>query len=283
MAHSIKTGDELAGRYLVIRKIARGTNGTIYEVQDREQTGGEDRYALKILHAERAKDEESEERFRREAMVLFDLKHPAIVQVFNFGVLADGAKYLTMDLIEGETLREHLDRTGPMAPAAVAPIAADLCSALDHAHQNGVIHRDLRPEHILLTPQGPARVKLLDIGVAKVLWDAPLTGSGVSMGSLGYLPPEQLRGARDVDPRADVYSLGVVLYEALAGPGNLPFAKGSDLAAAVLKGERSPLRTYRADLGEPLEAALAKAIAIDREERWATAGAFRKAFVAACG
>src|SRR5688500_2267483 len=147
---TIKPGDELARRYLVVRKIARGTTGTVYEVEDHEQTGS-DHVALKILHAERAHDEDQVERFRREAMVLFDLRHPSIVQIYDFGVLDDGAKYLTMELVEGETLREHLEKNGPIAPAFAAALATELCSALDNAHRNGVIHRDLAPDNVVLT------------------------------------------------------------------------------------------------------------------------------------
>jgi serine/threonine-protein kinase len=276
-------GATVAGRYEIVRRIGIGAMGTVSEAHDRE-TGSP--VAIKMLRGEHRKDADTVERFRREAMVLMDLRHPSIVQMYDFGILDSGHAYIVLELLAGESMRVHLETKGPFEPQGLLPVLSDVAGALDHAHQSGVVHRDVKPQNIVLlaspAPGGPC-AKVVDFGIAKVTWDAPMTAAGVSLGTLRYAAPEQLRGARDADTRADVHSLGVVAFEALAGLGKLPFRDGTDLFAAILAGNTMPLSDRRPGLGDALDAVLAKAIARDREDRYGSPGELFRAYAIAIG
>jgi len=274
-------GEVLVGRYEVVRSLGMGSRGVVFEAHDRE-TG--EQVAIKMLRRTSSGDDEAVERFRREAMVLLDLRHPSIVGVMDLGVTDDGHFFLVMELISGRSLAARLEQQGALEPAALLPIVHDVAEALEVAHRNGVIHRDIRPQNILLPDTqavGVPRAKVVDFGLAKVTWDAPMTGAGVSLGMLRYAAPEQLGAASEVDQRADVYSLGVVIFEALAGPAVLPFPEGAGMLEAVLAGEALPLSARRPGLGDALDAVIARAIARDREARHGSARELARAFGAA--
>src|SRR5579884_2001207 len=214
------------GRYRVVRMLGSGGMATVYLAHDTEL----DRpVALKVPHLDPRHGPELLERFQREARAAALLRHPNICPVFDVG-RADGVPYLTMAYIEGRTLAEAADDYRRRGPGAVAALVRTLALALEEAHGHGVIHRDLKPSNVMITPRGEPVI--MDFGLARRADrdDARLTAVGYALGTPAYMPPEQVSG--DVDamgPAADVYSLGVILYELLTG--QLPFT-GS--ATAVL-------------------------------------------------
>ena len=202
------------GPYRVTGLLARGGMGDVYRATDLRLHRD---VALKVLTETRTNDPQRLERFTQEAAVTASLEHPNVVRVYDVGCV-DGRAYLVAELLEGETLRERIAR-GPMPLAEVLLTAAEIVSGLGAAHEAGLVHRDLKPENIFLTRNGTA--KILDFGIAKLAQDETVgdgksTLTGVVLGTAGYLAPEQIRGER-VDARADLFAVGVVLFEALTG------------------------------------------------------------------
>jgi TolB-like protein/tetratricopeptide (TPR) repeat protein len=202
------------GPYRVVHLLARGGMGDVYRAND---TRLQRDVALKVLAGTRTHDPQRLERFMQEARVTASLDHPNIVRVYDVGSV-DGRAYLVAELLEGETLRARIAR-GPMPVGEVLRMAVDVLSGLGAAHESGLVHRDLKPENIFLTRSGTARI--LDFGIAKLAQDETVadgfsTLTGVVLGTAGYLAPEQIRG-EPVDARADLFAVGVVLFEALTG------------------------------------------------------------------
>ncbi len=198
----------------ILELLGRGGMGAVYKARQK----GLDRFvAVKILPPEVGNDPAFAERFTREAKALARLNHPSIVTVHDVGQ-ADGLYFFVMEFVDGLNLRQLIERRELSAEQALA-IVPQICEALQYAHDEGIVHRDIKPENILLDKRG--RVKIADFGLAKLLGhesvDASLTGTQQVMGTLRYMAPEQMRGARQVDHRADIYSLGVVFYELLTG------------------------------------------------------------------
>ena len=198
----------------VLQLLGQGGMGAVYKARQ----PGLDRFvAVKILPPEISRDPAFAERFTREARSLAKLNHPNIVSVFDFGQ-SGGYCWFVMEYVDGVNIRQAI-RSGELKPAEVLKIVPQICDALQFAHDEGIVHRDIKPENILLDKKG--RVKIADFGLAKLLGTAPqdvaLTGTQQVMGTLHYMAPEQLEGSRDVDHRADIYSLGVTFYEMLTG------------------------------------------------------------------
>src|SRR5271169_5584026 len=198
----------------IIELLGSGGMGAVYKARQREI----DRLvALKILPSESASDPGFAERFTREARALAKLSHPNIVALHEFGHV-DGLHYFMMEFVDGLNLRQ-LEQAGRLSAREALQIIPQICEALQFAHDEGIVHRDIKPDNILIDKKG--RVKIADFGIAKLLGRAPeelsLTGTGQVMGTLGYMAPEQLQEAHAVDHRADIYSLGVVFYEMLTG------------------------------------------------------------------
>ncbi|HVY60326.1 MAG TPA: bifunctional serine/threonine-protein kinase/formylglycine-generating enzyme family protein [Planctomycetota bacterium] len=220
-ANDLRPGDVIADRYEVREKIAQGGMGAVYRVLDR--TRGRD-VALKVILPSLLRSREAVERFRHEAELLLTLEHPGIVRVFDVGEdRARGLQFFTMRLLDGETLRKFLakraaDGSGVEAREALE-IVRQVLEALAHAHKHGVVHRDLSPENIFVqvTTTGAIEVRILDFGLAKVRTASGLTALGTAMGKAYYMAPEQRRDAAQVDQRADLYSVSVILYEMLTG------------------------------------------------------------------
>ena len=221
------------GTYQIIRKLGQGGMGIVYEGV---QTAIGRRVAIKVLHPEYAHDREVLNRFFNEARAANLIEHPAIITVSDFGHLANGSAYLVMEFLDGRTLVEYVDSVGGRLPVEQAvPIVVQVASALVAAHSCGVIHRDLKPSNVMLLademlPEG-IRVKILDFGIAKLEAPGganPRTRSGAVLGTPTYMAPEQCVSAGQVDGKADVYALGIILFELLAGQP--PFSAPSDLA-----------------------------------------------------
>ena len=226
--------------------------------------------ALKVLMEKYAKDEEFVERFRREARSAASLNHPNIVPVYDRGRSEDGMYYIAMEYVPGGTLKDRVLGDGPLNPNAAIEWGSQIARALGYAHEHGVIHRDVKPQNVLLTGTGYAKVT--DFGIAKAATATTTTSSsGLVLGTAGYISPEQATG-KPVDPRSDLYSLGVVLYEMLTGtlphhgedPANASFKRGGDEAPP------SP-REANPDVPEPLDALTAKLLAKDPEDRYPSA------------
>jgi hypothetical protein len=246
----------IAGRYRLGRRLGSGGFGTVYAAHDERL----DRHvALKLIPAHGP----APERSQREALAAARLHHPGIVAVFDAGDDEEG-RYLVSELVHGRTL-DALERDGALSDRDVLRVGLALAEALGHAHERGVIHRDVKPQNVIVPDEGHEAAKLTDFGVAHLAGDEPLTRTGDVVGTLAYMAPEQAAGER-VDERADLYSLALVLYEALAGAN--PVRGASPAATARLVGTRLPaLRSKRRDLPPELCLALDRALAPDPDSR----------------
>jgi eukaryotic-like serine/threonine-protein kinase len=234
----LEPGEQL-GPYEIIGPLGRGGMGEVYRARDNRLRR---EVALKVLHDTSANDEESLVRFQRETHAVASLNHPSILAIHDTGMYK-GAPFAVTELLEGESLAERLE-SGPIAPARAADVACQVADGLAAAHARGVIHRDIKPENIFLTHDG--RAKILDFGIARIENPALRTGalgglrttgstsSQMLVGTAGYVSPEQVRGAR-ADARSDLFALGAVFYEMLAG--RKAFQRGSPIETlgAVLK------------------------------------------------
>src|SRR5262245_2326352 len=230
--------------------------------------------AVKLLHPHLAADESFVERFRREAVAAARLSHAAIVSIYD--TCSDGdVEAIVMELVHGSTLRDYLNEHRALEPGQAVAILAEVADALDTAHRSGVVHRDIKPANILLSTDG--RVLVADFGIAKAGSD--LTATNTTLGTAKYLAPEQVEGG-PVDARTDVYSLGVVLYEALCG--RPPFVADTEAATALARLHQAPMRprNVRAGIPKPLEDVTMRALARDPDQRFPSAAAFGAALTA---
>ncbi len=212
--NALKPGDLVAGRFRLDRVLGAGGMGTVWAATH-AMTGRA--FALKVLAERRSRDDSAKKRLLREAKAACATKHPAILPIDDVIELEDGSHALVMDLLSGESLRARLERDGRMAPATVRALFAPVVEALEAAHAAGVVHRDLKPDNLFVVDGKEMRI--LDFGVAKVDTDdaSGLTSTGAMLGTPYYMAPEQAFGEDCIDSRADVWSLGVVLFECLAG------------------------------------------------------------------
>jgi serine/threonine protein kinase len=265
-------GSTIAGKYRIDTKLGAGGMGAVYQAT-RLLIG--DQVAVKILHAEQS-DPKAAERFRREAQAAARLKHANAVNIYDFGVTDDGFQYLVMELVEGESLRQMIKQRGPLTPSASAEIISQACAALDEAHRHSIIHRDIKPDNIIVNVSATGlRVKVLDFGIAKLRDDVAgnLTQTGSILGTPHYMSPEQCLG-EELDSRADIYSLGVVLYEMLTG--TVPFNSPTPAAVVVQHVNQSPAPPHvlNASIPASVESTVLHALEKPREDRPQSAGAF---------
>ena len=226
----MSAGDVIAGRFELLELIGRGGMSSVWKAHD----GLLDRVvAIKALHEQFTHDEEYVERFRREARSVAQLSHPNIVTVIDRGE-EDGRQYIVFEYVEGENLKELIHRTGPLPVRDALTIALQMARALGFAHERGVIHRDVKPQNVLLNEDGQA--KMTDFGIARSVDVQGVTITGTVLGTSEYIAPEQARG-QQVNALTDVYSLGVVLYELLTGA--VPF-EGESFVAIALRHVNEP-------------------------------------------
>jgi hypothetical protein len=261
----------LAGRYELRALVGRGGMGEVYEAVDRQL----DRtVAVKVLRPELAADRRFLSRFRREARTSARLSHPDIVAVHDIGE-DDGRAFIVMEFVPGRTLGTIVHEDGPIDPAAAARIGAAVADALAHAHARGVVHRDVTPGNVMLTPHG--EVKVLDFGIARASRGSARSGSpSAAHGTAAYVAPEQVRGDA-ADQRADIYSVGAVLYELLSG--RPPFAGSSttDVIDRLGAETPAPVRALRPQVPASMDAIVLRCLAkeptarFDRADQLATA------------
>jgi serine/threonine-protein kinase len=264
-------GKVVEGKYRIEALVGRGGMGAVFRAEN-VRIGKA--VALKIMHRGYATGSESEQRFLREARVAGSLGHPNIVEVFDLGHTDDGKPFQVMELLEGQTLAERIRTEGALPEREALDFAEEVLSALEAAHDRGVVHRDLKPENVFLTERGDrTTAKLLDFGVSKSLGEhtQSLTLTGVVVGTPYYLSPEQARGERDVDHRVDIWAMGVLMYEALTGV--LPFtAKSYDkLLTKILTQKPALPSRFQPRLTPAVEALILRALSPDRRERFRSA------------
>jgi serine/threonine-protein kinase len=261
----------LGDRYTIEREVGRGGAARVFLAHN---AAGE-AVALKVLHPQLTASVAAE-RFLREVQVISRLEHPRIARLLDFGE-GDWVIYYVMEFVPGPTLKEHLARVRRASVTDVVRIADDVLAALAHAHKQGIVHRDVKPENIVLSPSGAV---LLDFGIAKAVaasGNDRLTRSGFAVGTSTYMSPEQITGEEDIDHRSDLYSLGCVLFEALAGrpPFEDPF---EEMVLRMHQNAAPPdLRTLRSDAPPALVELIERALAKERSGRWATAEEMRGA------
>ena len=272
---------ERIGPYKVVRKLGEGGMGAVFEAVQ-EPIGR--RVAVKILHAKYAQDPQITARFFNEARAVNLIDHPGIVQVSDYGQLPDGTAYLVMEFLKGETLSQRVKKGGGLQLFEILRLARQIGSALAAAHDKNVYHRDLKPDNVMLVPDvdsetpGRERAKLLDFGIAKVAQpedqsetgtgpsQAPRTSTDVVMGTPRYMAPEQCRGGVQIDDKADVYSLGIMLYELLGGRAPFIGASGEVLAMHIYE-QPAPLQKLAPQLPEDLVALVHRLIQKKKEDR----------------
>jgi serine/threonine protein kinase len=263
----------LDGKYRFERLIGRGGMGSVYRARD---LTGDRQVAIKVIRPELIRDAAVHERLWKEAQMLARLHHPSIVEVYDYGTLEDRSPYLVMELVKGVDLRHELVSEGRLEPARACRILSAICGAMAAAHDEGVLHCDLKPENVLLPDEG-VEAKVLDFGVAQAIGAgtgarsrtdpgsrfAAATVEEPIIGTPAYMAPEQLRGDPP-DARTDVFSLGVIAYEMLVG--DLPFGAGSVGEVVLAQARGVPLDRVET-LAAPLRRAVKEALALDADRR----------------
>jgi eukaryotic-like serine/threonine-protein kinase len=276
-----RVGETLAEKYKITRYVGQGGMGSVYEAQ--HVIVGR-RFAVKYLHAELAGDEEILERFRREARTAGALENENIVSVVDFGLAADGIPCIVMEYLTGEDLAALLAREGQLPVIRAVNIAIQACRGLDAAHAAGIVHRDLKPENLFICRRGDGTdlVKILDFGIAKLVpagqGPAPsVTRSGTTMGTPFYMAPEQARGAKEVDHRADIYGLGVILFEALSGQKPHPGQSYNEILYHILTQPAVSITSLRPGLPVDLVGTIQQALAFNPHDRQASVAELARA------
>src|SRR5690349_4815690 len=253
---------QLSGRYRLDAQIGAGGMSTVYKAFD---INLERRVAIKLLHREMSADSDQLERFRREARAVAQLSHPHIVGVIDAGE-DDGRPYIVLEYVEGETLKDRIRRQGRLPIAEAVAYAIEIAHALGAAHARHIVHRDVKPQNVLIDEEGSAKVT--DFGIARTLEEEGLTADGRVLGTTDYVSPEQALG-QPVTGQSDLYSLGIVLYEMLTG--EVPFKGDSQVAVAMkhVREELPDVQRKRPEISAALAAVIDTATAKRQEDRYA--------------
>jgi len=277
-----KPGRVLGERYLLKRRMAVGGFGAVFAAEDLRL---EKSVAVKVLSPHIATQREHLIRFRREAVAASQIGHEGIVNVTDFAQDHDGTHFIVMELLDGCDLAQLIERDGALPPRRALMIAVQIANALDCAHRRGILHRDLKPANVFVTSRGPRGdvVKVIDFGISKVMYqrgtDASLTQSGQVVGTPCYMAPERAQGADQVDGRADIYSLGVMLYEMLVG--ELPFVGENHVAVALqhIMSPPDPPSARRSGLSNRQDRLVLRALAKDPSGRYPSMAHFSAALI----
>ncbi len=257
-------GRELGKRYEVIERVGGGGMAIVYKAHD---TLLNRKVAVKVLRQQYTNDDDFIRRFRREAQAAASLSHPNIVSIYDVGQ-DDDVYYIVMEYIEGSTLNDKIKETAPLQIEEAVHIASQICDALDHAHQNEIIHRDIKPHNILIGKNG--RIKVTDFGIARATASTDITQTGAVLGSVHYFSPEHAKGVSQ-GAKSDIYSLGIVLYQMLTG--KLPFIGESPISVALkhLQEKVEEPRKVNPLIPQSVENIILKAVRKDPEERYLNA------------
>jgi serine/threonine-protein kinase len=272
-------GELIAGKYRVERLLGAGGMGLVFAATHEAL---HERRAIKLLQPKGGDRAELCERFLREAQTAARLRSEHVARVHDVGTLDGGVPYMVMEYVEGTDLSTFLRRRGPLPVDEAVLYALQACEALAEAHRLGIVHRDIKPANLFVTrsTDGSPSIKVLDFGIAKTA--SRLTDVGVVLGTPRYMPPEQLRATRDVDARADLWALGIVLYEMLAG--RTPFqGTTSELYEAIFERDPAPPSAHRAGLPDGLDAVVLRCLEKHRERRYPHVAALAEALAPFAG
>jgi serine/threonine-protein kinase len=271
----VKLVGRTVGKYRIVRLIGRGGMGRVYEALN---TTIHKRVAMKLIDHDLAKNEEANARFQREALAASAVESPYIVQIFDAGQTDDGVPFIVMELLPGADLGRRLKEQGRLPLDQALLMGAQVLKGLHHAHAAGIVHRDLKPDNVYLVERDdePVAIKLLDFGVSKIAraTDSPLktlTRQGTVVGTPYYMSPEQAQAFPDVDGRTDLYSLGAILYECLAGRPPVEGQSYEQVIVNICVKDIPDVRTFNPDVPASIAALIHKALGREREARFANA------------
>ena len=257
----LRSGTTFAGRFEVIEELGKGGMGHVYKVYDQKTR---EKMALKLLKPEVAVDKEAIERFGNELRFARKISHRNVCRVYDLGE-EKGTHFITMEYVSGEDLKSIIRMTGPMSPGKTVGVARQVSEGLAEAHRLGVVHRDLKPQNIMIDREG--NVRIMDFGIARSAKVKGMTGAGVVVGTPEYMAPEQFEG-KEADARSDIYALGVVLYEMVTG--RLPF-EGETFVSIALKQKTGTPRTpkeFNPQLPDDMTRLILRCLERDRERRF---------------
>jgi len=264
----LTTGSTFAGRYQIIEELGKGGMGKVYKAHDTEI---KEKVALKLLKPEIAADKKTIERFQNELKFARKISHRNVCRMYDLNK-EEGSYYITMEYVPGEDLKNTIRRVGPLGAGKTIFIAKQVCEGLEEAHRLGVVHRDLKPQNIMIDKEGNARI--MDFGIARSLTAKGITGAGVMIGTPEYMSPEQAE-VKEVDQRSDIYSLGVILYEMVTG--RVPFEGETPLGIAMKHKSEVPKdpKELNAQIPDDLSRVILRCMEKDKEKRYQSAGEVR--------
>jgi serine/threonine protein kinase len=276
LAEELSPGHLIAGKYVVDRVLGRGGVGVVVSAT---HLALEQKVAIKFLRNDTTLTEETTQRFLQEARAAAMMKSEHVARVFDFGTSEQGSAYIVMEHLEGMDLGSVLDN-GPLAIDAVVEYVLQTCLALAEAHRAGIVHRDLKPANLFLTqrPDGQPIIKILDFGISKIVSKTPrgsnpaFVTTSANMGSPEYMSPEQMRSAKTVDHRTDIWALGVVMYELLTGHPAFTADTIQQLFHLIDGSEPAPIESFRADVPEALVRVVARCLKKSRTDRFVDVG-----------
>ena len=260
----LELGTMLSGRYEVLKRVGSGGMADVYMAKDHKLNRN---VAVKVLKSEYVEDEKFLKKFETEAQAVARLSHQNIVNIYDVG-MEDGINYIVMELAEGITLKEYIRKKGYLSPKETVEISTQIASAISHAHKNHIIHRDIKPQNILVSDTGI--IKVTDFGIAKATSSNTVTSTATAMGSVHYISPEQAKG-RFCDEKSDIYSLGITMYEMVTGHVPFDHENGVTIALMHLQNEITPPSQIRDGIPDSLEKIILKCTMKKPEERYQTA------------